>query len=243
MNNIGNCVLCSKTFGFRVVENLQGEAEGLPYEDNDGTVIPVSLGSGLLLIGGQISGFSNPEVQKLIKLGCGDNIKEFFGSQLCPTCFPSSDECATDNSFDTDEDEDEEEYSYDEDQRPVQVLKVTVTEGVSSFIIEGLNDMKQKSGIDEHFDSWYLRELGVYFWYEDYSQQKNLPLNVFCSVLAGSIVRGNVMIIGDINKNLQRTSYWHDLPGGWLDPLLARVIEIVNTDKEIITMVTQAIDN
>ena len=243
MNNIGTCVLCSKMFGFRVVENLQGEAEGLVYEENGATVLPVSLGSGLLLIGGQISGFSNPEVQQLIKQGCGININEFFGSRVCPICFPSSEDCDIDNSFDTDEDEDEDEYSYDEAQKPVQVLKVTADKGVSSFIIEGLDDMKEKSGIDEHFDSSYLRELGVYFWYDGVSHQKNLPLNVFCSVLAGSIVRGNVMIIGDINKNLRRTSYWHDLPQGWLDPRLAQVIEIINADQQIINMLTEALNN
>jgi hypothetical protein len=83
--------------------------------------------------------------------------------------------------------------------------------------------------------------LGAYFWYDGYAQQKKLPLNVFCSVLAGSAVRGNVMIIGDLTKSLKRSRDWQDLPEGWLQPSLARVIEIVNSDKQIISMLMKAL--
>jgi hypothetical protein len=234
-------------FGFRVTEKLQGRAEGQAFEESGNSILPVSLGTGLLLIGGQISGFFNPEIQNLITDSSGPNIKEFFGSRVCPLCFPSSEEeeSATSEKDDDDDDDDENDYAYDPDEqeqdRPVRVLRVTPDNGVSSLIVNNLKDMKEKSGIDSDFDSWYLRDLGVYFWYDGYAQQKKLPLNAFCSVLAGSGVRGNVMIIGDITKSLRRTSDWQDLPEGWLQPPLARVIEIVNSDQQIISMLMKAL--
>ena len=247
MNNIGNCVLCSRMFGFRVAEGLQGSTEGQAFEEDGNSVLPVSLGTGLLLIGGQISGFSNPEILELITMSSGLSIKEFFGSRVCPLCFPSSEEEAAISDMDDDEDdyEDEDDYAYDPDEevqdRPVRVLRVTPANGVSPLIVNNLDDMKEKSEIGEDFDSWYLRDLGAYFWYDGYAQQKKLPLNVFCSVLAGSAVRGNVMIIGDLTKSHKRSRDWQDLPEGWLQPSLARVIEIVNSDKQIISMLMKAL--
>ena len=242
MNNIGNCVLCRRMFGFRVSERLRGKAEGQAFEEDGNSILPVSIGVGLLLTGGQISGFSNPEIQKLIKDASGINIKEFLGSRVCPLCFPSSDEqddiTVSKMYVADDEDEDYEE----ERDRPVQVLRVTTHNGVSSLVVNNLKDMKEKSGIEDNFDSWYLRHLGVYFWYDGFAQQKKLPLNAFCSVLAGSGVRGNVMVIGDITKHLERTSDWQDLPEGWLQPQLARVIEIVNSDQQIVQLLSDALE-
>ena len=231
-------------FGFRVTEKLQGKAEGHAFEEAGNSILPVSLGTGLLLIGGQISGFFNPEIQDLITDNSGPNINEFFGSRVCPLCFPSSEEEESVTS-EMDDDDDEYDYAYDPDEevqdRPIRVLRVTPANGVSPLIVNNLKEMKEKSEIGEDFDSWYLRDLGVYFWYDGYAQQKKLPLNAFCSVLAGSAVRGNVMIIGDITKSLRRTSDWQDLPGGWLQPPLARVIEIVNSDKQINSMLMKAL--
>jgi hypothetical protein len=234
-------------FGFRVSENLHGRAEGQAFEEADNSILPVSLSTGLLLIGGQISGFSNPEIHNLILDSSGPNIKEFFGSRVCPLCFPSSEEEESIVSkIEEEEEEEEEEEDSDSDEheqgRPVQVLRVTPNHGVSSLIVNNLKDMKEKSGIDSDFDSWYLSDLGVYFWYDGYAQQKKLPLNAFCSVLAGTGVRGNVMIIGDITKSLRRTSDWQDLPEGWLQPQLSRVIEIVNSDHHVLQLLSKALE-
>jgi hypothetical protein len=244
MNNIGNCVGCGRLFGFRISELLQGRSEGSPYEDGDNVVLPVSLGAGLLLIGGQLFGFSNPEVQELISEGSGPNITEFFGSRFCPMCFPSSDD-VHDDEDDWGEDEDEDEYwdgdEDEDDDKPVKVLRVTAQGLVDTLVVRGLSDMKQQSEIDDDFDSSYVRDLGVYYWYDAYASNKKLPMNAFCSVLAGSCVRGTVVIIGDIKKDLTRSRDWEDLPNGWLDHRLARVINLVNTDERIHEILTNAL--
>lgn len=175
MNNIGNCVLCSRMFGFRVAERLQGKAEGQPFEEDGNLVLQVSLCTGLLLIGGQISGFSNPEILELISDSSGLSIKEFLSSRVCPLCFPSSEEDSTiSNTDDVDYEDEDDDYNPDEElkDRPVRVLRVTPSAGVSALIINNLNDMKEKSEIREDFDSWYLRDLGAYFWYDGYAQKK-----------------------------------------------------------------------
>jgi hypothetical protein len=241
MHNIGNCIGCNRLFGFRVSEHLQGTSEGRPYEESGNVVLPVSLGSGLLLIGGQLFGFANPEVQELIDEGSGLNIREFFGSRLCPACFPSSDDSDDEEEDEDDWDEDDEDYWDEDDDKPVKVLRVTAQGSVDTLVVRGLKDMKAQSGINDDFDSWYLRDLGVYYWYDRHASEKDLPMNAYCSVLAGSLVQGTMMIIGDIKKDLTRSNDWEDLPNGWLDHRLARMISLVNSDSRIHQLLMEAI--
>lgn len=239
MNNIGNCVGCGRLFGFRVSGDLRGQSEGTPYEESGNVILPVSLGTGLLLIGGQLFGFANQEVHELINEGSGLNIREFFGSRFCPLCFPSSDDIDDEDHNEDGWDADVEDWDEDED-KPVKVLRVTAHGSVDTLIVSGLDDMKLQSEIGEDFDSWYLHDLGVYYWYDAYAIQKELPINAFCSVLAGSCVRGTIMIIGDLKKDLTRSSEWQDLPDGWLDHRLARVISLANTDQRIHELLAKA---
>jgi len=238
MHNVRKCLGCNRLVGFQVSPYLKGPSEGRTMAEDGNVIIPVSLGSGLLLIGGQITGFTNPEIQKIISDNCGLNIKELFGSGFCPVCFPSPE---NDDSQDEDEasDESDDEDWYDEDdedEKPVKVLRVPSSGSVQSLVVRGLMDMKKRSEINGDFDSWYLRDLGVYFWYDAHAAQKDLPINAFCSVLAGSCVQGTMMVIGDLKKDLTRSNDWRDLPEGWLSPQLAQVISIVNSDQRVLAL-------
>jgi len=243
MQNIGNCVLCGRMFGVRPHERLQGGAELSAFEEQGNVVLPVSLRVALLVIGGQLSGFSDPTVRSLIVDGSGLNVREFFGSRVCPLCFPSDD--AADDDVDTDEDEDEyegDDSDYDPeavDDRPVNVLKITADGSVRELTVCGLNDMKIQTGLVKDNDNCYLKDLGVYFWFDANAQREKLKLNVFCSILYGSPVRGDVVIIGDITKNLFRSSEWQDLPRDWFDLRLAEVISIANTDQEVLSNISE----
>ena len=244
MQNIRHCLRCSRLFGFRVTPYLNGSSEGQAFEEGDNVVLPVSLGTSLILIGGQLTGFANPEIQELITASCGLNIKEFFQSGLCPLCFPSPD----DEDEDWDDDEDDDDWDDDDDWvddgeenvKPVTVLQVPANGPVRSLVVRGLTDMKKQSGITGDFDSWYLRDLGVYYWYDRDAVEKDLPFNAYCSVLSGSYVQGTVMIIGDLKKDLSRSSDWQNLPEGWLNPRLAEVISLVNSDQRVAALLKQA---
>jgi hypothetical protein len=232
-------------FGVQPHERLQGWSEHAAYEDKGNVVLPVSLRVALLIIGGQLFGFSHPQAQRMIIEGSGLNVKEFFASRVCPLCFPFPDpEEGTESSVDTDDEEDEEENDFDEDfeddsDKPVKVLKISADGSVTPLTVCGLADMKEQSEMVADSDSYYLRDLGVYFWYDGYAQQKNLKLNVYCSVLSGSPVRGDVVVIGDITKSLQRSRDWEDLPEDWFDHRLLEVISLANMEDQVLELVTE----
>jgi len=241
MQNIGNCLLCGRIFGVRPHERLQGWSELAAYEDEGNVVLPVSLRVSLLIIGGQLFGFSHPQAQRMIIEGSGLNVKEFFISRVCPICFPSPEE-----DFDREKDEDfdnENDEDFDDDfeggsDKSVKVLKISADGSVSPLTVCGLADMKKQSEMVADSDCSYLGDLGVYFWYDGYAQQKNLKLNVYCSVLANSPVRGDVVVIGDITKNLQRSRDWEDLPEDWFDHRLLKVISLANMEDQVLELVT-----
>jgi hypothetical protein len=200
----------------------------------------------LLVIGGQLSGFSDPTVRSLIVDGSGLNVREFFGSRVCPLCFPSDD--AADDDVDTDEDEDEyedDDSGYDPDavnDRPTNILKISADGSVRELTVCGLDDMKSQTGLVRENDNCYLRDLGVFFWFDANVQRERLKLNVFCSILYGSPVRGDVVIIGDITRNLVRSRDWENLPKDWFDLRLAEVISIANTDQEVLSNISKFFD-
>ncbi len=233
MPNIGNCLLCDRMFGVRPHERLQGWSELAAYEDEGNVVLPVSLRVALLIIGGQLFGFSHPQVQRMIIEGSGLNVKEFFGSRVCPMCFPSSDDDFEDEKVDNFD----EDFEGDSD-KPVKVLKISADGSVSPLTVCGLADMKKQSEMVADSDSYYFKDLGVYFWCDGYAQQKNLKLNVYCSVLANSPVRGDVVVIGDITKNLQRSRDWDDLPEDWFDHRLLEVISLANMEDQVLQMLS-----
>jgi hypothetical protein len=229
-------------FGVQPHEHLQGWSELPAYENKGNVVQPVSLRVALLIIGGQLFGFTHPQAQRMIIEGSGVNVKEFFGSRICPLCFPFPDsEADQESSADTEDENDsdlDDDFEDDSD-KPVKVLKISADGSIIPLIVCGLADMKEQSEMAADSDNWYLRDLGVYFWYDGYAQQKNLKLNVYCSVLAGSPVRGDVVVIGDITKNLQRSRDWEDLPDDWFDHRLLEVISLANMEDQVLEMITE----
>lgn len=237
MQNIGNCVLCDRLLGVRPHVRLRGSVEGQVFVEGSNVVLPVSLVVSLLVVGGQLTGFANGEVQSLIHSASGPNVREFLNSLVCPLCFPSGDPEDKDekNEYVDGDDGDDEEEEFDGDSdKPVRVLKIEATGTVTDLTVCGLSDMKEQTEMTHDSDQSYIKDLGLYFWYDGYAQQKNLDVNVFCSVLAGTAVRGDVVLIGDIKKSFTRSTDWEDLPADWFDHRLAEVIKIVNTDQNIL---------
>jgi hypothetical protein len=83
-----------------------------------------------------------------------------------------------------------------------------------------------------------VRELGVYFWYGRNDKRKNLKFKAYCSILAGFPIHGDVVVIGDITKNMRRSTNWEDLPEDWFDQRVLKVISIVNIDEQVVELVT-----
>jgi hypothetical protein len=120
----------------------------------------------------------------------------------------------------------------------VKVLKISANGPVTPHSIYEFDDVNGRSKLIAGSDNYYLRELGVYFWYDGYAQQKNLRLNIYCSVLAGFPVHGEVLVIGDITKGMRRSPNFQDLLEDWFDQRVLEVISIVNMDEQVLELVT-----
>jgi len=257
MQGIGSCVLCGRNFGVVAEIELDGFDEGRPRISNDQVALPVSLGVTLLVIGGQMTGFREPEVVELIKSGVGRNVREFLMSRTCPACWPDDpDEFADPSSTDTDSDYDEEsddgidedsEHEYDADgdpiQRPVRALRVEAEGHTSLVEVANFDDIARELHMKaSDVDYSYLGQLGVYIYFDGLSAQKQLPLNSYLAVLGGGPVRGDVVVVTDISRDNRRTPDWHDLRSDWVDHRLFGVIAIVNSDTSIRRRVSQLLN-
>jgi hypothetical protein len=224
-------------FGVQPHERLHGWSELAAYENDGEVVLPVSLRVALLIIGGQLFGFQNSEVQRHIVSGSGLNVREFFISQFCPLCFSAlgpDDE----NETDIDVDQNDADDFEDESATSVKVLKISTSDSAIPLTIYKDHDMKLENQIDAFSENYYSRDLGTYFWYEQNKKRKKLKLNVYCSILAGFAIHGDVVVIGDITRAMRRSTNWEDLPKDWFDHRLLEVISIVNMDEQVLELVT-----
>jgi hypothetical protein len=248
MQLLGKCVLCRRDFGVVPNNSLRLSKEVRRKASEDSVSMWVSLRVCLLVIGGQITRFKNSEVLDLIKKSCGSSVREFLGSRICPDCFPADqqddedvsdeDEEYDEDSTDEDEESDDDFLEYDEDgepiQQPVRALQVKADGSSSAVTVKDFDDLTEHLGLqDGDVDHSYLRELGVFIYFDGWAAQRLSPLNSYLAVLGGGPVRGDVIIVSDIDQNETRSPVWQDLPEDWLDGRLSRVIEIVNTDPHV----------
>lgn len=244
MQILGKCVLCRRDVGVIPDISLRLSKEVRRKASEDSIAVWVSLRVCLLVIGGQITRFKNSEVLDLIKKSCGSNVREFLGSRICPDCFPAdqqddedvSDEDSTDENEESVDDEDYLEYDEDGEpiQQPVRALLVRADGSSSAVTVKDSDDLTEHLGLqDGDVDHSYLRELGVFVYFDGWAAQRLSPLNSYLAILGGGPVRGDVIIVSDIDQNETRSPVWQDLPDDWLDSRLSRVIEIVNTDPNV----------
>ena len=224
-------------FGVQPHERLRGWSELAAYENHGEIVLPVSLRVALLIIGGQLFGFQNPEVQHHIVSGSGLNVREFFISEFCPLCF-STITPEGEDAIDVDVDQNLNDDLEDESDRSVKVLKISTSGPVIPLTVYRDPEMELDTQIPAINQNHYVRDLGVYFWYGRNDKRKNLKFNAYCSILAGFPIHGDVVVIGDITKNMRRYTNWEDLPEDWFDQRLLKVISIVNMDGQVVELVT-----
>ena len=224
-------------FGVQPRERLRGWSELAAYENDGEVVLPVSLRVALLIIGGQLFGFQNSEVQRHIVSGSGLNVREFFISEFCPLCF-STITPEGEDATDVDVDQNLDDYLEDESDGSVKVLRISPSGPVIQLTVYRDPEMELDTQIPAINQNHYVRELGVYFWYGRNDKRKNLKFNAYCSILAGFPIHGDVVVIGDITKNMRRSTNWEDLPEDWFDQRLLKVISIVNKDEQVVELVS-----
>jgi hypothetical protein len=254
---LGACVLCDRTVGVVAETKLDGINEGRPRVSADEVALPVALGVVLLVVGGQLTGFRQPEIVELIKSGSGPNVREFLGSRTCPACWPNDGDESTDplsfegddeyqeESDDTGDHDSDQEYDDDGDpiQRPVRALKVEAKGRATELRVKDFGDIAQELHLERSdVDHSYLGHLGVYIYFDGYSAQKQVPLNSYLAVLGGGPVRGDVVVVTDISGQNLRTPLWQDLRNDWVDHRLLEVIAIVNSDKSIRRQVSELLN-
>lgn len=239
MQLLGKCVLCRRDFGVVPNISLRLSKEVRWKASEDSVALWVSLRVCLLVIGGQVTRFKNPEVLDLIKKSCGSNVREFLGSRICPDCFPADQQDDEDVSDEDEESVDDEDFlEDDEDGEPIQqsvrALLIRADGSSSAITVKDFDDLTEHLGLqDGDVDHSYLRELGVFIYFDGWATQKLSPLNSYLAILGGGPVRGDVIIVSDIDRNETRSPMWQDLPEDWLDSRLSRVIQIVNTDPHV----------
>jgi hypothetical protein len=249
--------LCGRNFGVVAEIKLNGFDEGKPRVSDDEVAIPVALGVVLLVVSGQLTGFQQPEVVKLMRSGSGPNVREFLGSRTCPACWPHDPDESSDSSSVGDDDEyqedsdeigdDDSDQEYDDDgdpiQRPVRALKVEATGQATVVRVKDFDDIARELDFERSdVDNSYLGPLGVYIYFDGYSAQKQLPLNSYLAVLGGGPVRGDVVVVTDVSRKNVRTPLWQDLRDDWVDYRLLEAIAIVNSDESIREMISDSLN-
>lgn len=241
MHILGTCAFCSRTFGVNFDLSLSGANEGKAKYDDSSVELAVSLGVVLRVIGYQITGFRSSEVLDLVKAGSGLNVNEYLGSRICPACFPDQKSSGT-NYTNIDNEPDDDDYEddfteYDDNgepiQQPVRALKVGASGLTSVIHVDGFGTLADNLSLDrEDLDYTYIRDLGVFVYFDDQATQRNADLNCYISVIVGGPIHGDVVIVSDIDEYNSRSSLWRDLRDDWFSSQLLDTVKIINSDPD-----------
>lgn len=241
MHILGTCAFCSRTFGVNFDLSLSGVNEGKVKYDDSSVELAVSLGVVLKVIGYQITGFRSSEVLNLVKAGSGLNVNEYLGSRICPACFPDQQSSGTiytniDNEPDDDEyDDDFTEYDDNGEpiQQPVRALKVGASGSTSVIHVDGFGALAENLSLDrENLNYTYIRELGVFVFFDDRASQRKADLNCYISVVVGGPIHGDVVVVSDFDEYNTRSSLWRDLRDDWFSSQLLKTVKIINSDPD-----------
>jgi hypothetical protein len=110
--------------------------------------------------------------------------------------------------------------------KKTRALVVRTSGETEKVTISSVADIKKLIN-PQNSDYDYNRDLGVFVYY-DYQSSK--PVNVFPSFLMQGGYRGDVVIVGDLDKEFNRTDDFQHLPDVWFAESLAQLIHKANND-------------
>jgi hypothetical protein len=111
--------------------------------------------------------------------------------------------------------------------RGKKVLIVRTSGESEAATVSSVNDIRELLSATA-LDHDYFRDLGVFVYYDFGSASS---VNVFPSFLMQGGYRGDVVIVGDLNKEFERTDRFQHLPEIWFADSLATLIAKANTDS------------
>lgn len=112
---------------------------------------------------------------------------------------------------------------------PVKALSVLPDGNVALVSVGSVAGIRKRMGVSS-VDNDYNKQLGVFVFYEFRSDSDP---NVFPSFLMQGAYFGEVVIVGDLDRNFERTRDFRSLPSEWFSASLHELIALANNDESI----------
>ena len=229
MLKLGKCVLCNKELSL-FSDNAVGNGKDQPVSSSSGPSVSLRVSplTFLLSLGWLTRGRKDEDWQDLLKRYAGENFREFVGSQVCPACFPSTDDEAVDVDVDEEEDEDE-EYSDDD---PVLGLLIRADGHCKKVSVSSVQEIRKILGCTSS-DYYYEREFAIWIYLGE-NQSPKTKVNVYATSIANSFIPGDCVLLYDLDKEGNRVDHWTDMGDHWFDNALFQMIQRCNNDTDAI---------